>query len=203
MVAPAQNPVDVLRERLAAYAHAAWSGWMDYMLGKCRTVEENDASIETDPDDLTIPGSLVRRWNRQRSTAYADLPEDERDSDRKEADAMLALLREPIPQTVVIPGSTSLEPVAYGAVALYWRGRVREGLQMGWVQMDEVAARQLSVDTLLAESCKVLSERYGDDAMKRGMLVFLPATQEREALRSTLGAINSLLMTMPSALPSE
>ena len=71
-----------LREALAAYAHEAWSGWINYEFGK--GVRNPDGSI-------TLPASLVERWDRQRATAYADLPEGEKASDRKEADQMLAL----------------------------------------------------------------------------------------------------------------
>lgn len=71
------------REALAAYAHEAWSGWMTYMLGKC----------EPQPDGTAImPAWAVERWTRQANTAYADLPEDEKASDRDEADRMLRIV---------------------------------------------------------------------------------------------------------------
>lgn len=71
------------REQLAEYAHNAWAGWMKYMLEK--TIETGDGCEE-------IPAWAVERWTRQMNTAYKDLPEDEKISDRKEADEMLKIM---------------------------------------------------------------------------------------------------------------
>ena len=71
------------REALAAYAHDAWSGWMKYLFGKCEKGGGGHA---------LIPPWAVERWMRQMDTAYKDLPEDEKESDRKEADRMLAIM---------------------------------------------------------------------------------------------------------------
>lgn len=75
------------RERLAAYAHEAWSGWMKYLFSKCK-----DARCADDAH-VAIPGWAVKRWQRQMNTPYAELPEDEKESDRAEADKMLAILQ--------------------------------------------------------------------------------------------------------------
>ena len=72
-----------VRELLAAYAHESWSGWMKYLFGK---------SIDLSSGAVVIPGKLVKRWKRQIGTPYAELPEGEKESDRKEADRMLAIL---------------------------------------------------------------------------------------------------------------
>ncbi len=72
-----------LREALADYAHEAWSSWMDYLFSR---------STDMGPDGVLIPRPLVDRWERQIATPYADLPENEKESDRKEADRMLALV---------------------------------------------------------------------------------------------------------------
>lgn len=69
------------RERLAAYAHDAWAGWMRYMFSKC--VDHDGESV--------IPQWAVERWTRQMMTAYQDLPEGEKESDRAEADKILAI----------------------------------------------------------------------------------------------------------------
>lgn len=74
-----------LREVLAALAHEQWSGWMRYLFGKCSY---------TDMGDAVIPKSSVLHWQRQVGTPYADLSEAEKESDRKEADRVLAALRE-------------------------------------------------------------------------------------------------------------
>jgi hypothetical protein len=75
-----------VREQLAAYAHNAWAGWMMYLFNKA----------QAHPDGtVTIPAWAVARWQRQMHTAYADLPEAEKASDRAEADKMLALMGMP------------------------------------------------------------------------------------------------------------
>lgn len=74
-----------MRERLAALAHAQWSGWMEYLFDKCQMNEDGTA---------TIPAWAVERWQRQMRTPYAELPEDEKESDRAEADKVLEVLQE-------------------------------------------------------------------------------------------------------------
>lgn len=81
-----------IREKLADYAHRAWSGWMSYLLLKC---EEFDIFDEETGDCRTvtaIPDRLVERWRRQMDTPYAELPADEQASDLKEADTILATI---------------------------------------------------------------------------------------------------------------
>lgn len=71
-----------VREELADLCHRQWSGWHEYLLSKCHV----------NPDgSVTIPKRFAERWYRQMKTAYADLTEAERDSDRAEADRFLAL----------------------------------------------------------------------------------------------------------------
>jgi hypothetical protein len=75
---------DDVREQLADYAHEAWSGWMKYLFEKSEYLPDLGSAI--------IPSWAVERWTRQMNTAYADLPEHEKESDRKEADRMLAIV---------------------------------------------------------------------------------------------------------------
>jgi hypothetical protein len=70
------------REQLAEYAHDAWSGWMVYLFGK---------STRNDDGTVTIPQWAAERWERQAHTPYAQLPESEKQSDRAEADKILAI----------------------------------------------------------------------------------------------------------------
>lgn len=108
---------DELREQLAAYAHEAWSGWMRYMFSKTET-SERFFSGET---VVVIPRWAVERWQRQMSTPYADLPEAEKKSDRKEADEILAIVATPtLPADVA---ATMRE-----ALACYKRVHSREAL---------------------------------------------------------------------------
>jgi hypothetical protein len=69
-------------EDLAAYAHDAWSGWIDYLFAKCERGEDGM---------LIIPSDSVQRWSRQAATNYSDLPESEKESDRDEAKTILAI----------------------------------------------------------------------------------------------------------------
>lgn len=71
------------REELADYAHEAWSGWMKYMFKK---------SENTPNGNVIMPKWAVDRWSRQMNTAYKDLSEEEKESDRDEADRMLKIM---------------------------------------------------------------------------------------------------------------
>jgi hypothetical protein len=73
-----------LREQLAALAHKQWAGWMKYLFEK--SIEGGDGCIE-------IPALFVARWKRQMNTSYVDLPENEKESDRAEADKMLRVIQ--------------------------------------------------------------------------------------------------------------
>jgi len=68
-----------IREILAEYAHSAWSRWMKHQW------KVMDAS----PKDSAV---WWERWHRLASTDYFDLSEEEKASDRAEADKILALL---------------------------------------------------------------------------------------------------------------
>ena len=73
----------MLREKLAEYAHEAWSRWMRYLFSK--STVNSDGSV-------TIPASLVKRWTRQMNTNYYMLPDSEQQSDILEADKMLDIM---------------------------------------------------------------------------------------------------------------
>ena len=77
---------DEIREKLAAYAHETWSGWMKYQFNR---------SIDDGPDSVPVMSlGDYARWMRQMNTPYAKLPESEKASDRAEADKILAILKE-------------------------------------------------------------------------------------------------------------
>ena len=73
---------DELREKLAAYAHEAWSGRQRHLFSK---------SVRN-AGNLFVPRWLVERMTRQVETPYADLPEGEKESDRAEADKILKIV---------------------------------------------------------------------------------------------------------------
>lgn len=71
-----------VREQLSEYAHNTWSGWMEYMFSKCELVNGG----------ILIPSSFYDRWSRQKNTKYSDLSEEEKKSDRDEADKIIEIL---------------------------------------------------------------------------------------------------------------
>jgi len=84
------------REDLANYAHEAWSGWMKYLFSHCFPETKLDIScgVIYKTGDLVIPKWAVERWKRQMETEYKDLPEDEKKSDRKEADRIIKIIED-------------------------------------------------------------------------------------------------------------
>lgn len=83
-----------LRERFAKFIHEdSWAHWMKHLFSKC---EKSYDLIDDckDTECVVIPADLVQRWKRQMSTAYEDLSEKEKESDRKIADKLMKLLEE-------------------------------------------------------------------------------------------------------------
>jgi len=76
------TPDFILRERIAEQAHVSWSGWMEHLFRK--------STLNSD-GTVTIPSWAVERWRRQVATPYAALSEEEKGSDRDEADAYLGI----------------------------------------------------------------------------------------------------------------
>ena len=56
-------------------AHAIWAHWMEYFFSQCY----EQAGV----DGLVVPQDKVARWKRQMRTGYWDLPEKEKESDRR------------------------------------------------------------------------------------------------------------------------
>lgn len=81
-VAMAEND---LIEALSAAEHASWARWMKYLFSMCTHLPDGR---------LVIPGHLVVRWERQSMTDYADLSEQEKESDRKEVAHILPIIRQ-------------------------------------------------------------------------------------------------------------
>lgn len=72
--APPQTE-DELIEELAALEHERWAHWQRYLHSRCE---------RRDDGSLVIPAALVRRWEAQIVTPYAELSDAEQDSDRVE-----------------------------------------------------------------------------------------------------------------------
>lgn len=65
-----------LYEALAAIEHARWAGWQRYV--------HDVVGIRQPDGSIVIPADVVAHWDRQMNTAYADLSESEKQSDRQE-----------------------------------------------------------------------------------------------------------------------
>lgn len=74
-----------MRELLAALCHIQWSGWMKYQFSQ---------GTFNDDGTWTMPAWAVYRWTLLMEMSYSDMPEDEKDKDREEADRFLALIEE-------------------------------------------------------------------------------------------------------------
>ena len=69
-----------MRDIIAELCHKQWSEWMKYVFGCCPYREDGT---------VAIPKWAVDRWKRQMETNYEDLPLEEKESDRKEADKFI------------------------------------------------------------------------------------------------------------------
>src|SRR5260221_6026946 len=74
-----------LIEQLADKEHASWAHWMQYLFSMCTHLPDGR---------LVIPGMLVVRWERQANTNYADLSEQEKQSDRDEVAHILPIIEQ-------------------------------------------------------------------------------------------------------------
>ena len=74
-------------EDLADQEHNRWAHWQEYMHGLC---------IQNDDGSLTIPAEYVRRWTEQINTAYTDLPDHSKDSDREQVMRYLPIVLQAI-----------------------------------------------------------------------------------------------------------
>lgn len=78
------EPRGDFREALASLAHEMWAGWMRYLF---------DQGTYNEGGTWTMPRWAVEQWARQMNTPYNELSEPEQDSDRREADRILAACR--------------------------------------------------------------------------------------------------------------
>jgi hypothetical protein len=75
--------LEALVEVLAAVEHERWSHWQRY-------VHEMGEALPNGA--LLLPAKLVSRWERQISTRYEDLSEDEKESDREQVRRYLPII---------------------------------------------------------------------------------------------------------------
>lgn len=79
-----QNATE-LREKLAAIQHEIWAHWMKYLFSVGAVRGKDGAHI--------IYPKSVQRWKRQMQTPYNKLSEEEKESDRHQADKVLAVVQ--------------------------------------------------------------------------------------------------------------
>ena len=70
-------------EALAAYSHLTWAGWMEHLFTK---------GTFTADGSFIIDATSVERWQRQMHTAYADLTDAEKQSDRDQVDLLIVAI---------------------------------------------------------------------------------------------------------------
>ena len=85
--------VEYVHQKLADYAHGAWSGWMKYMFEKL--IPYRPGTVQAEEGALIIPKWAVDRWTYQMNMTYNDLPESMKESDRQEADKIIAIISIP------------------------------------------------------------------------------------------------------------
>ena len=71
-----------LIEYLAALEHERWSNWQAYVHNLC---------IKNEDGSLTIPKKYVYHWNWEIALKYKDLPDNIKESDRKEVYKIMPL----------------------------------------------------------------------------------------------------------------
>lgn len=70
-------------ERLAAIEHERWAHWQKYVHDHCHRREDGA---------LVIPADLAARWEAQIETPYAELSDEEKDSDREQVQRYLPVI---------------------------------------------------------------------------------------------------------------
>ncbi len=77
--------LDSIVELLSAIEHERWSKWQRYLHSK---------GIKQDDGSMLIPSEYVSRWERQMSTHYDELPEQEKESDREQVRNYLGVIKD-------------------------------------------------------------------------------------------------------------
>ena len=72
-----------LIEELAAIEHARWSHWQRYV---------HSMALRQPDGSLLLPAALVTRWETQIAEKYAELDEQEKESDRAQVRKYLPLI---------------------------------------------------------------------------------------------------------------
>lgn len=76
--------MDILRENLASIQHEIWAHWMRYLFSVSQRNEDGS---------YTIPSDKASRWLKQIEMHYNELMDSEQESDREQADKVIAALK--------------------------------------------------------------------------------------------------------------
>jgi hypothetical protein len=87
-----------LIELLADKEHNSWARWTNYLFNRC------DLERGKDSFRYVIPRELVERWKRQIDTPYADLSEQEKQSDRDEVEHILPIIKKFAEEAIALGG---------------------------------------------------------------------------------------------------
>ena len=79
-----------LKEKLADIEHQRWADWQEFLFSVCEPYNTDDI---TEHGQIIIPRAFVACWQKEIDTAYKDLTEKEKDSDREQVDRYLPLLK--------------------------------------------------------------------------------------------------------------
>jgi hypothetical protein len=77
------GPAPGLIEALAAIEHERWAHWQQYV---------HQQGTRCEDGSIVLPPHLVKHWERQIATAYKDLTEEEKQSDRDQVGKYLPLI---------------------------------------------------------------------------------------------------------------
>jgi hypothetical protein len=88
---------------------------MDYLFSCCQYNEDGS---------VTIPADKVERWMRQQGATYADLAEQERESDRRQADKVLNLLQPTLRDLAALSDHAAELHTGLTTETNFWRWRV-------------------------------------------------------------------------------
>jgi hypothetical protein len=76
------------KDEIADLCHQQWSLWMEHLFDK--TFKDLDGLYDKENGNLIIPKRFVERWKRQMNTPYSELSEEEKESDRREAEKFIS-----------------------------------------------------------------------------------------------------------------
>jgi len=83
------NKIAEIKEKLADIEHQRWADWQEYMFD-CAMIKSGDDNLNI--RTFAWKTERVEGWNRQIETDYADLSEEEKQSDRNQVDRYWPLI---------------------------------------------------------------------------------------------------------------